>query len=317
MNTNENTGNPPGDEMDGNYPHLRADTAELLTRSIEERVTWIHQDRFILHPGAKEALSAMKDVFNRPHCIRPACLAIIGGTNEGKTAVTNRFVRDLGKAPSAILGGDDEMPVVLVEMPPRATEPRVCLAIARALGLAGYANSKSRLVSDHVYRALVAKKVRVLILMEFQHVSPLPKCEREIVLDMVKGISNQGVHVYAVGTDKAQDLVGEDEQVANRMRIVNVKGFKKGTNLIDFLHSLESFYPLPKPSDLGSQPTMEKIYERTNGITGEVVTLCNAAAAWAVKNGKDCIDAEAFKEAFNPAPVPYNLDPEKERKNAA
>lgn len=303
MNTNEDTGNTAGDEMDQNYPHLRVDAAEWLSLSIKERVDWINRDRFILHPGARDALSSMKEVQSRPYCIRPACLAIIGGTNEGKTAITNRFVRDLGNAPKTIFGSNDEMPVVLVEMPPRATEPRVCLAIARALGLTGYANSKSRLVSDHVYRALVAKKVNVLILMEFQHISPLPKCEREIVLDMVKGISNQGVHVYAVGTENVRKLVAEDEQVANRMRVVNVNGFKQGTDLMDFLHSLESFYPLPKPSYLSDERMMVKIYKKTNGITGEVVTLCNAAAVWAVRNGKDCITAEAFEKAFQPVPI--------------
>ena len=289
--------------MDAEYPHLKTETAAMLTRPIAERVTWINSDRFILHANAKAVLTAMKEVYNRPIGIRPACLAVIGGTNEGKTAVANRFLRDLGGDAVKIFGNHDEMPVVMVEMPPRSTEPRLCLAIARSLGLTGYANSKSRLVSDHVYRALVAKKVRVLILMEFQHISPLPKFERQIVLDMVKGISNLGVHVFAVGTDEAQTRLAEDEQVSNRMRVVRVNGFKEGEDLMNFLLSLESFYPLPKPSELWDKRTMAKIYKRTNGVTGEVIALCNAAAVWAGKNTKECIAAEAFENAFLPPPA--------------
>jgi hypothetical protein len=249
----------------------------------------------------------MKDIFNRPVCIRPPCLAIIGNSNEGKTAVVNRFVRDLGGDAVKIFGNHDEMPIVLVEMPPRATEPRVCLAIARALGLTGYANSKSRIVSDHVYRALIAKKVRILILMEFQHMAPLPKCEREVVLDMVKGISNQGVNVIAVGTEQAKEMLAEDEQVANRMRVVRVRGFAQGEQLQDFLHSLESFYPLTKPSGLADKKMMTQIYRRTNGVTGEVVALCNAAAVWAVRNNRECIDNEALKLAFLPPPANFMI----------
>ncbi len=284
--------------MDQEHPHLLADTAALLATPIEERLRWINTDRFILHDKAKPVLSAMKDIFNRPPCIRPPCLAVIGNSNEGKTAIANRFLRDMGGDHTKIFGNHDEMPVVMVEMPPRATEPRVCLAIARALGLAGYANSKSRLVSDHVYRALVAKKVRILILMEFHHIEPLPRCERQVVLDMVKGISNQGVSVIAVGTEEARIMLAEDEQVANRMRVIRVNSFTQGEDLMNFLHSLEAFYPLPKPSGLGEKAMMNRIYRKTLGITGDVVSQCNAAAAWAVRNNRPCIDAEAMEKAL-------------------
>jgi hypothetical protein len=189
------------------------------------------------------------------------------------------------------------MPVVLVEMPPRATEPRVCLSIARALGLAGY-GSKARHVTDNVYRALVAKKVRVLVLIEFQHVSPLPKFERQVVLDLVKGISNHGISVIAVGTEEARNNLAEDEQVANRMRVIRLKGFANNLEFRSFLHSLEPYYPLPKPSGLSSPELAAEIYSRTNGITGEVVALCDAAAAWAIRNKKPCIDKAALKAAL-------------------
>ncbi|MFA6289274.1 MAG: TniB family NTP-binding protein [Opitutaceae bacterium] len=284
-------------EMDETYPHLLVESAALLTKSIDERTTWINTDRFIMHANAKPVLSAMKDIFNRPPCIRPACLAVIGDSNEGKTAVANRFFRDMGGDPANIFGNHEEMPIVLVEMPPRATEPRICLAIARALHLTSSANTKSRLVSDHVYRALVAKKVRVLILMEFQHAEPLPKFERQVVLDMVKGISNQGISVIAVGTEEARKLLGQDEQVANRMRVIHIKGFTQGQDLMDFLHSLEAFYPLPQPSGLGEKQIMTQIYRRTLGVTGEIIALCNAAAVWAVRNNKPCIDMEALVKA--------------------
>lgn len=302
MLTNMNTlpYNSVSNEMDNAHPHLLVEAASMLSQSVDERVSWINTDRFILHANAKPVLSAMKDIYNRPACVRPACLAIIGNSNEGKTAVVNRFLRDMGGNTEEIFGNNDEKPIVMAEMPPRATEPRICLAIARALGLTGYANSKSRLVSDHVYRALVAKKVRVLVLMEFQHMSPLPKFERQVVLDMVKGISNQGVSVFAVGTDEAKVKLAEDEQISNRMRVVRVKGFSQGEDLQDFLHSLETFYPLPKSSGLGDASMMARIYKRTNGVTGEVIALCNAAAVWAVRNNRPCIDAEALKLAFLP-----------------
>lgn len=297
-NNDEAKGSPPTPEFDVKYNHLYVDTALHIDDSIEDRVKFCYEDRFILHDSAKAALAAMKDIYKRPSgAVRPACLALIANSNEGKTAVARKFFKDLGGDPAQFFGHHDEMPVVLVEMPPRATEPRVCLAIARGLGLEGY-NSKARHVTDNVYRALVAKKVRVLVLIEFQHVDPLPKCERSVVLDLVKGISNHGISVIAIGTEQAKLVIAEDEQVANRMRVVRLHGFRNNENFRNFLHTLEPYYPLPEASGLSSPALAAEIYSRTNGITGEVVALCNAAAVWAVQNKRPCIDKKAIQSAL-------------------
>jgi len=286
-------------EISNEYPHLFKKAAVLLTESVEDRVRFVHEDKFILHETAKKALGAMKDIYLRPkNVVRPPCLAVIGNSNEGKTAVAKRFFQDLGGDPARIFGVHDEMPVVLVEMPPRATEPRVCLAIARALGLTAYGTAtKSRQVSDNVMRALVAKKVQMLILIELQHVSPLPTSEQQVVLDLIKGISNHGISVVGIGTEEARICIAEDEQVANRMRIVRLNSFANDQHLRDFLFSLKYYYPLPKNSDLGSPKIADEIYKRTNGIVGEVVALCNAAAVYAIKNKLPCIDLDVLKKA--------------------
>ncbi len=281
------------------HTHLYEETATYLEKSIDERVRFAHSDKFILHESAKRVLSAMKDIYNRPGgAVRPACLGVIGDSNEGKTATANRFYRDLGGDPARFFGNHEEMPVLLVEMPPRATEPRICLAIARALGLTGYGGAKSRVVTDNVYRALVTKRVRVLILIEFQHVLPLQRPERQVVYDLVKGISNHGISVITIGTEEARRMLAEDEQIANRMRIVRLRSFSKGKEFTDFLHSLEPYYPLPKPSGLSSSDLATEIFNRTNGITGEIVALCNAAAVFAIKQGLQCIDKSVLKSAL-------------------
>lgn len=286
-------------EISQEHPHLFKKTALLLNASKEERVRFVHEDKFIMHATAKKVLGAMKEIYLRPKAVvRPPCLAVIGNSNEGKSAVAKRFFRDLGGDPARFFGIHDEMPVVLVEMPPRATEPRVCLAIARALGLTAYGTAtKSRLVTDNVMRALVAKKVQMLILIELQHVEPLPESERQVVYDLIKGISNHGISVVGIGTEEARYCIAEDEQVANRMRVIRLTSFAHDQELRDFLHSLQHYYPLAKPSNLGSVAIAKEIYGRTNGIVGEVVALCNAAAAYAIKHDLPCIDLAVLKAA--------------------
>jgi alpha-D-ribose 1-methylphosphonate 5-triphosphate synthase subunit PhnL len=281
------------------YPHLFNETVAFLEQPIEERIRYVYRDKFILHANAKKVLGAMKDIYNRPKdVVRPPCLAVIGNSNEGKSAVAKRFFNDLGGDAARFFGVHDEMPVVTVEMPSRSTEPRVCLAIARALGLTAYGSAtKSRMVTDNVMRALVAKKVQMLILSEFQHIMPLPAPERQVVYDFIKGITNHGISVVGIGTEEARLCMAHDPQIANRMRVVRLNSFANDRGFFDFLHSLEYFYPLPKPSGLGAEAMAKEIYSRTNGITGEVVSLCNSAAAYAIRKKLPCIDLDTLKAA--------------------
>jgi hypothetical protein len=281
------------------YPHLFVETADYINRPLEEQIRMVHADKFILHEKAQKALMAMKEIYSRPKdVVRPPCLAVIANSNEGKTAVAKRFYKDLGGEAASAFGFHDEIPIVMVEMPARSTEPRVCLAIARALGLTAYGSAaKSRMISDNVMRALVSKKVTVLILIEFQHVAPIPKTERQVVYDLVKGISNHGISVIAIGTQDAKVCLAEDEQVANRMRVVTLTSFALDQRFYDFLHSLEHYYPFPKASGLATVAMAKEIHLRTNGVTGEVVALCNAAAAYALRKKLPCIDMGVLKNS--------------------
>lgn len=286
-------------EFDSNYPHLRVETAAMLAATEAERCYHIHEDRFILTECAKQVLRALKDVHNRPKGVRPPCLAIIGGSNEGKSAVIRRFLKDFEAVTDEMVAGNtDQMRIVCTEMPPRATEPRTCLALARAMGLPGYGSTKSRVVSDNVYRALKAKQVEMLILNEAQHAAHIPSQEREVTCDLMKGISNLGISVVTVGTPELIPMLSHDVQIANRMRVVRLVSFKKGDALSDFLDTLETYYPLPERSDLGSTEMMAEIYKRTNGITGEVVQLCNAVAVHAVRTKQPRITLKLLRDTI-------------------
>jgi hypothetical protein len=272
----------------------------MLVRSKEERIRYCYKNRYISHSNAEAVLDAMKDVYYRePGAVRPACLAVIGASNSGKSATVAQFCSEVGDA-TAKAGSQDTMPVVKVDVPPRATEPRLGLAIARALGLGGYAGN-ARIVSDNVYRALQEKRVRVLLLNEIQHVEPIPSSERAIVLDFIKGISNSGISIIAVGTDTACELIARDEQVANRLRVIHLQNLvytrRNREEYLGFLNTLESFYPLPERSGLADPEFADAIYKGTNGVVGEIVLCCDTAAAYAIRNDRPRIEWEGLQKA--------------------
>jgi len=282
---------------DSKYPHLRAEVVPLLEAPVIARCRHIMDDRFIVHEHAKVVLGALKDVLEQPKGVRPPCLTIIGGSGVGKSATIKRFLGDYSAdIRDADARDHGQMRIVKVEIRARATEPRICLAIASALGLAGYGTTKSRVLQENVYRALEAKGVEMIIFNEAQHIGHLPRLEHAASCDLLKCISNIGVSVVAVGTPSLSAALSQDEQISSRFRQIQLQGFKNDDHLASFLSTLATFYPLPKQSEMNAPRIVKEVFLRTGGNTSEVVRLCNAAAMMAVKTARPCIDLELLRE---------------------
>ena len=191
-------------------------------------------------------------------------------------------------------GVHDNVPILIVKLVARATEPRIQLAIARSQGLPVVSRRDAGLLGDLVSRRLLEKKVRMIIMTQFNHVEPLPKTERKVVYDLLQNISDVGIIVVVVGTEVTMDLILEEEELVTRLRPIRLNGFAKDKALAEFLRTLESYYPLPQPSFLW-RDHQDLIFKKTSGILGEVVALVNAAAVWAIRNGHASISTKAFE----------------------
>lgn len=273
--------------------HLNESAQRLIKESIDTKIAAVFADKFILHPQAKNILSVLKRTLAKPESERPSGFVIIGPSSSGKTGIVNKLYRDLGGDPANRVGASDRMPILVVEMPPRATEPRVVLAMARALRLPVVTESQSRKVTDIILRKLKERHVRMVVFLEFDHVEPISAQERSVVFHLIKNITNEGISIVGAGTQKCVELILEDEQITSRLRPLYLHGFPKDQTFVDFVATLESFYPFPEPSYI-SRDHLDFVFKRTQGVAGEVVALLNEAAAWALRNGRNTIDREAL-----------------------
>lgn len=292
----------PENPVEAHLKSLQPNAIAALDAPLGRRIEVTFTDKFILYEDAKIALSILKSALDRPRCERPPGYALVAPSNGGKTALINRLNRDLGGDAAKRAGVHDRMRLLIVKLFARATEPRMALSVARAIGLPCAPGRMSREVSDIIVRELVAKDVKMVVFLEFDNVAPLPKPERQVVFDFVKGITNEGIIVVVVGTEETIELVREEEELVTRLRPLRLHGFARDAAFQSFLRTLETFYPLAQPSYLW-RDYYQEIHRRTGGVLGEVVMLVNEAAAWAMRNGRTSIDAESLTQCAYIAPI--------------
>jgi GTPase SAR1 family protein len=104
--------------------HLQPETRRIANLSPEERLSYLKSDRWIGYTRAQSALSEMSSLLeDQPGRVRPRNMLIIGPSNNGKSTITEKFLR---QNPSRVSeGGDHQIISVLsIQMPPDVTSGR-------------------------------------------------------------------------------------------------------------------------------------------------------------------------------------------------
>lgn len=284
--------NATGSDAQQHLLRLRPEALAALHASVEDRVRLCREDKFILYTDAKNALSKLKDLLSWPCCERPPGYLLSAPCDYGKTALVNRMLRDLGGDAAVKPGVHDIIQLLVLSLCSRPTDVRIAMVIARVLKMPVFAGRESREIGDIVLREVKKRGIRVMVLQEFNNLAALPKNELEVAFDFIKDLTNLGISIVAVGTEISVNLVANDEEIASRLRPIRLGGFAPDQEFVDFLATLETFYPLPEASTLPN--FAEEVYRRTRGVIGDVVRLTNDAAVWSIRNNRRCIASDAF-----------------------
>ena len=123
--------------------HLRPEARDLALLPAAERLARMPANRWISYTRASQAIALLGRMLERePGRIRPGNLLVVGATNNGKTAIAERFHRDHLQRPSED-GEHEVFPVLLVQMPPAPTVSRLYAAILAGLGVPGALHPRS------------------------------------------------------------------------------------------------------------------------------------------------------------------------------
>lgn len=294
--------------------HLTPAARQLAEQSEAVRIDRILSDRWIAYTRATKGLDKLKWLLTHPKKVRMPNLLICGPTNNGKTALTEKFLRSCQKGRS-LDGRADVVPVLRVQM--SSADPlRFYQAILEGLAAPVWKGHRLVECERQALHLMRATCMRMLVLDELQHCLFGPNHKISEVLNILKHIGNElQIPIVGVGTKEALQVVHSDDQLANRFEPFPLPRWRDDDETRMLLNSFESTLPLRRWSDL-SNPTMaRRILAMSEGILGEMSTIITRSAEMGVRSGEERIDLGILDAIdYQPpssqriAPVPVLVD---------
>lgn len=278
--------------------HLRPEVRELATLPAAARLALRPAHRWIGYTRAGQALARLEELLARePGRLRPRCLLVVGPTNNGKTAIAARFVRDHPAHASAD-GGHEVIPALLVGMPPAPTVNRLYAALLAALGVPGPLQGRSPDREGFVLRLLRTVGCRIILIDELHNLLAAPAPRGRELLNLLRHLTNElRIPLACLGTREAYLAVRSDDQLENRFEPFLLSPWEDGPELGRLLASFEAVLPLREPSRLGVPAMRGHVLRRSEGTIGEIAALLAAAADAALRAGREHIGAGEIEAA--------------------
>jgi ATP-dependent Clp protease ATP-binding subunit ClpA len=275
--------------------HLDDTAKAALTLSNEQRIHWIRQSRWIPYTRAKQIIDKLEDLLTYPEHHRMPCLLIIGETNNGKSAIINRFQRS-HKASDNPEGDSILLPVLTVQAPPVPEENRFYATILEALQAPYRPSDSAARRQTQVIRILRAAKLRMLIIDELHHIVAGHIGKQRVFLNVLKYLANElRIPLIGVGTVDAVRAVQSDPQLANRFEPVGLPAWELNREFQMLLASFERTFPLKKPSHLANEQLATMALALSEGTIGELGSLLTAAASCAIETGQERITEKLLR----------------------
>lgn len=295
--------------------HLSETARKALSLSDADRIKYIMEDRWVGYTHANEILIRMEDLLNHPHCSRMPNMMLTGRSNSGKTHLVKRF-RDLHLPDSNPEGGSISVPVLYIEAPGKPEITALYSSILSLLCVPYNPKSKEEILEAQVIKVLQSINLGVLVIDEIHNLIAGSLLKQRAYLNSLKRLGNQLERsIIGVGTADALRAIQIDEQLSNRFKPEVLPPWKLDKEFLRFLASLERIIPLRDPSNLIEKSLAIKLHTLSEGSIGELSSLLNMAAKWAIRNTKpgdpERIDEAALKACGY---IPASLRKEEVRK---
>ncbi len=255
----------------------------------EEKIKIIRSPKWINYSNAVEIIKELNSLKELPKSSRMTNILLVGDSNNGKTALIEKFV---SLNPATFSEENNEMfcPVVSVQAPPEPDERRFYNSILEKL-LAPYKVSEKLDARQFRVKNLLHKlDVKVLIVDEIHHVLAGPPMKQRKFLNVLKFLSNElKISLVCAGTKDAFNAIQTDQQISNRFSPRVLKRWKFDNEYKRLLLSFESRLPFEKESCLIENGFSQKILAISEGLIGEIAKIIELSSIFAVENNLDRI----------------------------
>lgn len=272
--------------------HLTAKTKELVLNStLEEKISYLRKQKWIPYPQADKIMAKLEDLKNYPTVDRMPNLLIVGETNNGKTALINKFYK---KNNPYVREGEYDIviaPVIVVQAPAEPDEKSFYNKILEILNAPIIKSENPDFKLRRIISLFSKLEIKLLIIDEIHHVLAGSPLKQRVFLNVLKYLSNElKISIVCVGIRDAFNVIQSDSQLANRFETMILERWKNNQALLQLLVNYEALLPLENPSYLTENSIASKILAMSDGLIGEINTILIKAGELALKSGLNKID---------------------------
>ena len=285
--------------MNPDHSHLTPATAELLSRTDNDRITLIQEERWITFPRARLALEALNDLLARPRTTRMRSIAVYADSGMGKTMLMERFKR---AHPSVYSETERRSvsPVVALQMPSHATERRFYGHLLTEIGVPFFPRATTFELEAQALRSLKRIEVKLLMLDEVHNILAGNAKEQRIVLNTLRYISNElKISLVCLGVSEAREAISGDVQLARRFEELPLTRWQGNEEFQELIVAILRHLPLKLASQMSAR-ALRHVLQSTDGVTAQIFGMFNDLAVEAIRSGTECI-GDANIEAWRPS----------------
>ena len=271
--------------------HLHPKTQELINNfSEEERIRSVKKSKWIGYTQSQNIHKKLIDLRDYPTNLRMPNLLLVGDSNNGKTALLNRFAES---NKSYIIEETQELilPALMIQAPPEPDEKRFYNTILESLFAPYKASEKIEMRQQRVIHLLKKLKVKILIIDEIHHLLAGTMAKQRTFLNVLKYLSNElKISIVCSGTRDAFNAIQTDPQLANRFEPKVLSKWRNDQEYLRLLASFERILPLKNESMLIENSLASLILSKSDGLLGEISKILELSTILAIVSGVEKIN---------------------------
>ncbi|WP_187647754.1 TniB family NTP-binding protein [Nitrosophilus labii] len=271
-------------------------TLQELDKNKEDRVNFIKAPKFIKHPKAIKLFKKLSDLMNEPRKDRIRSMLLVGDSNNGKTAMVKKFYE------MNIYRNEDEQlffeHVMLIQAPNRADLHDLYNKMFQFFVVPYRKDEPISERENKIKHYCEVNEVKMIIIDEIQGALIGSITKQMEFMSGIKNLSNVlKIPIVLVGIPKGVSLVSSDHQLKSRFVPTKIKKWQLDKDYLSLLYAIEKTLPLKKPSKIyENEKLFTEILELSDGLIGDIVTICNLLAIEAIESGKEKIERKMLKE---------------------
>jgi replication-associated recombination protein RarA len=261
----------------------------------KDRIKMIQAGTWVGYARAKEALAELETLLDYPPTTRMPNMLLVAPSFNGKTSILEHFV---AKHPPDVNpeGEATVCPVVFAESPPKPDIGALYTRILESLMAPFKATARAEDKYSQIKQLFRKMRVRMLILDEIHHLISGSTSRQQEYRNALKSLGNETkIVIVAAGIEDAFNAFNVDPQMTSRFTPFELPRWRKDRELGLLLATLEARLPLKRPSGLKSAELMDAIYDRSEGMLGDICDLVKELAIDAIKSGEEQILFERVK----------------------